>query len=63
MSVRPDVVDVRAVQRRAIHVITSVQMQSAKLHQKQCNAGKGNEGQGREFHRLDYTGRKQECEI
>jgi len=42
-------------------MMTRVQMQSADLHQLHCNAGKGNDGQGRKFHRLDYTERTLEC--
>ena len=58
VSARPDVVHVCPVQSSVIAVITSVQMQTAHLHQKHGGAGKGNDGQGRKSHRLDYTGRE-----
>ena len=63
MSVRPDVVHVCTVQNSAIVVISGVQMQAADLHQQHGNAGKGNDGQGRESHRIDYTGQEQGCTI
>lgn len=63
VSVRPDIMHMCAVQSRTITMVTSVQMQTADLHQQHGSAGKGNDGQGRKSHRIEYTGQAPECTI
>ena len=63
VSVGSNIVHVSAVQSCVIDMITSMQMQTAHLHQKHGDAGKGNDRQGRKSHRLDYTGQERGCTI
>ena len=63
VSVGNNLVQMCAMHAQVTAWLTRVQMQARHLHQKHGDAGKGNDGQGRKSHRLDYTGQEQGCTI